>query len=213
MVLPMLILPIVAGCSTEPDDAAAASDPTTAVEHPTRPAETLPLPGDSAGLRSGNPRNSAATTLLWEMPSGWTEQPPSSNMRYAQYTVDGPGGPAQCVVFYFGPNQGGDPMANANRWAGQFSQPDGSSSVDRMQVEQLAGTRLPVYIVQVNGTYEGGMTGTAEPFQPQPNSMLLGGIAEGPDAPWFFKFTGPEQTVEAQRDAFIGMMSSIRPGN
>jgi hypothetical protein len=40
--------------------------------------------------------------------------------------------------------------------------------------------------------------------------MLLGAIAEGPDAPWFFKFTGPEATVRAQRQAFVGMMRSLR---
>ena len=67
-----------------------------------------------------------------------------------------------------------------------------------------------MWVVSVTGTYEGGMTGSPEPFEPQPDSMILGGIAEGPDAPWFFKFTGPEQTVAAQRDAFVEMMSSIR---
>jgi hypothetical protein len=101
-------------------------------------------------------------------------------------------------------------MSNARRWAGQFSQPDGRSSLDLMAVEQLAGTVVSVQVVAVTGTYEGGMTMTAEPAQPKAGYMLLGGIAQGPDAPWFFKFTGPEETVRAQRDAFIEMMSSIR---
>jgi hypothetical protein len=41
------------------------------------------------------------------------------------------------------------------------------------------------------------------------NYMLLGAIAEGPDAPWFFKFTGPEETVRSQRDGFVSMLESI----
>ncbi len=82
-----------------------------------------------------------------------------------------------------------------------------------MQVTPLEGTQVPVMIVEVAGTYNGGMTMTAEPAKDQPGWMLLGGIAEGPDAPWFFKFTGPEATVREQREAFVGMMESIRTGS
>ena len=47
-------------------------------------------------------------------------------MRHAQYRVPGGNGDGECIVFYFGPGEGGDPMSNARRWAGQFDQPDGS---------------------------------------------------------------------------------------
>jgi hypothetical protein len=131
-------------------------------------------------------------------------------MRVTQYVVNGPAGPGECVVFYFGPNQGGDSMANAQRWAGQFSQPDGRSSVELMTMTEIEGARVPVRVVEVTGTYEGGMTMSQQPFEAKTGYMLLGGIADGPDAPWFFKFTGPEETVRAQKDAFLGMMTSIR---
>jgi hypothetical protein len=175
-----------------------------------RPAATLDIPGQGGTLPEGHPPLGASKGLVWDVPEGWVEEAPSQNMRHAQYRVDGPGGPAECVVYYFGPSQGGDARANAERWAGQFSQPDGGSSLERMKIDTLAGTRVPVQVVEVTGTYEGGMTGSAEPFEPQPNSMLLGGIAEGPDAPWFFKFTGPEKTVRAQRDAFNRLLTSLR---
>jgi hypothetical protein len=42
--------------------------------------------------------------------------------------------------------------------------------------------------------------------------MLLGAIARGPDANWFFKATGPRTTMEANRAAFDGLVQSIRPG-
>ncbi len=79
-----------------------------------------------------------------------------------------------------------------------------------MTVTEVEGAAVPVKLVEVTGTYDGGMTMTAAPAEAKPGYMLLGGIAEGPDAPWFFKFTGPEETVRAQRDAFVEMMSSIR---
>ena len=69
---------------------------------------------------------------------------------------------------------------------------------------------MPVRVVEVTGTYDGGMTMSQQPFESKTGYMLLGGIADGPDAPWFFKFTGPEETVRAQRDAFVEMMDSVR---
>jgi hypothetical protein len=47
---------------------------------------------------------------------------------------------------------------------------------------------------------------------PIPNYMLLGAIAEGPDANWFFKLAGPEATVEGQRAAFEDLVGSFKRG-
>ena len=50
------------------------------------------------------------------------------------------------------------------------------------------------------------------PSEPKPGYKLLGAVAEGADANWFFKFTGPEKTVEANRAAFEGMLKSLKRG-
>jgi hypothetical protein len=42
--------------------------------------------------------------------------------------------------------------------------------------------------------------------------MLLGAVAEGPDSNWFFKLTGPEATVRAERAAFEGMLRTLKAG-
>ena len=156
----------------------------------------------------------AATTsgrgVTWDAPPTWVETEPSSPMRVAQYRIDGAGGTAECVVYYFGPNQGGSATANAERWAGQFTQPDGSSSLDRMNVSAIDRAGGPAQLVEVTGTYDGGMTMTDEPATPRPGSMLLGGIVPGPDAPWFFKLTGPEATVRAERERFVTLLRSVR---
>jgi hypothetical protein len=62
----------------------------------------------------------------------------------------------------------------------------------------------------VTGTYAGGMGGAVS--EPRPGFMLLGAVVEGPDANWFFKLTGPEQTVRAQRSAFEQMVRSVKRG-
>ena len=148
--------------------------------------------------------------LIWDVPAAWTAVTPSSSMRIAQYTVPGSDGDGECGVFYFGPGQGGDPLANAQRWAGQFTQPDESSSLDRMTMRELDGAALGLLLVEVTGTYNGGMTMGPTPPTPKLGWMLLGGIAAGPDGPWFFKLTGPQATLEENKDALISMLRSIR---
>jgi hypothetical protein len=136
---------------------------------------------------------------------------PSSSMRRAQYRLSGPGGPAECVVFYFGPGQGGDAKANAARWAGQFRRPDGSAVGDAYTTRETQVGDLAVLLVEVTGTYVGGMGGG--PIGPErAGYMLLGAIADGPDAKWFFRAIGPRATLEGQRSAFDRMIRSLKRG-
>jgi hypothetical protein len=201
-ILLALPLALVACAGQEPPEPVEPS-----AERSLPPARTLPLPvpdGDPG------PPSGERKFLAWDMPAGWQALEPSSSMRLAQYRASGPEGDGECVVFYFGPGQGGDPLSNAARWAGQFQQPDGRDPRDAMSVTALDGTRLPVHLVEISGTYDGGMTMTDAPARQLAGYRLLGAIVEGPDAPWFFKFTGPAATIEAQREAFIAMMRSLR---
>lgn len=202
---------LVAGCSknaTPAREAVADGSADDDLPEQPRPARVLPLPTGAAPSQEG-----PAGPLAWDAPEGWVPVPPASSLRFAQYRVPGPGGDGECAVFYFGPGQGGDPSSNAARWANQFRQPDGSPSVEAMRLTRLEGTRVGVQLVEVTGTYDGGMTMTDAPAEEMENYMLLGAIAEGTDAPWFFKFTGPEATVRAQREPFLRMMESLRVGS
>ncbi len=150
--------------------------------------------------------------LAWTVPRGWIEEKPASAMRRAQYRVPGESGDGECVVFYFGPGQGGDPISNAARWAEQFSLADGSPAHATMKTSEIEVGELKVVMVEVAGTYKGGMTMTSAPASPKPGYRLLGAVAPGPDANWFFKLTGPDATVNGQRGAFTSMVSSLRHG-
>ena len=207
VLIAVLSLTLVA-CAGHPEDAAPAKAAVGQSPAPGGGARTLPIP--SVGKAPADSSTGGAGPMTWNVPATWATVPPANTMRQAQYDVPGSAGKAECVVFYFGPGQGGDAVANAQRWAGQFSQPDGSNSLDKMTMRELDGAALVLRLVEVTGTYDGGMsTGRAAP-QPQPGWMLLGGIAEGPDAPWFFKFTGPRATVEENREAFVALLRSIR---
>jgi hypothetical protein len=185
------------------DGAGDGEDPLDASR---REARTLPIP-QGGELPPGHPPTaaSAPAALNWTAPSHWIEQPPDNPVRLAQYRVPGADGDGECVVFYFGSGQGGGAMANAQRWAGQFAQPGGGSSLDVLQVTELSGAGPRGHLVEVTGTYDGGMSADEE----LSGAMLLGAIVEGPDAPWFFKFVGPEATVRAERAAFLALIASI----
>ena len=164
-----------------------------------------PIPGPPPGSGSGS------QGLTWAAPSGWTKETLSSPMRRAQYRVPGPGGPGECVVFYFGPGQGGDAKTNAARWASQFRRSDGEPVGDGYTMRETKVGDLSVFLVEVTGTYVGGMGG--RPVGPErPSYMLLGAIADGPDAKWFFRAIGPRATLEAQRSAFDRMIRSLKRG-
>lgn len=170
------------------------------------PSVLPPLP---AGSGTGE------TALDWEVPAGWVAQQPSSRMRRAQYRIPGVGaaaGDAECIVYYFGPGQGGEAHANAQRWADQFAQPDGRSSREVMRTEELDIGGIRVLTVEIAGTYSGGMGVMGRPAQALDDFMLLGAIARGPDANWFFKLTGPRATVAGQREAFLGLLESLEKG-
>jgi len=163
------------------------------------------IPPPPAGSGSGG------QALTWAAPAGWIAEAPSSSMRRAQYRLDGPGGPGECVVFYFGPGQGGDAKANVARWVSQFRRPDGEPAGDTARTRELRVGGVAVTVVEVQGTYVGGIGG-APTGGDRPDHMLLGAIAAGPDANWFFRAIGPRATLETQRAAFDGLVRSIRRG-
>jgi hypothetical protein len=165
------------------------------------------MPGTFEVAPPAKNTGSGTAALQWTEPKGWVSETPSSGMRRAQYKVPGPGGDAECVVFYFGPGQGGDAMSNASRWASQFR---GAAGEAPMKTRELTSGSTKVLLVEVTGTYVGGM-GSNLPGE-RPGYMLLGAIAQGPDANWFFKLTGPEKTVQAQRTAFEEMVGSLEKG-
>ena len=191
----------------EPDEATATDPSQLPPNHPpvapAREDSVVPMPPPGSG--------SGQAGLSWEAPADWTAEPPQNAMRKAQYRIPGSGGDAECVVFYFGPGQGGSPQQNAERWAGQFAQPDGTSPLEAMTTEQIDVDGIPVLLVEVSGTYSGGrMQGPSLDLTDQ---MLLGAIAQGADANWFFKLTGPSPTVREQAEAFEKMIRSLRRGS
>ena len=197
--------------SSAPQAAAPAAPESASPPAPANPAPAMgqPAPGgsDLSNVHGGNP----SAPLTWTTPSGWTEERPTSPMRKAQYRVPGGQGAAsdgELAVFFFGPGQGGDTASNAARWASQFRTESGS--VSPMKTVKMDVSGMPVLMVEVMGTYDGGMAMGSQTPTEKPGYMLLGAIVEAPGSSWFFKFTGPEKTVRAQKAAFESLVRSVK---
>jgi hypothetical protein len=135
--------------------------------------------------------------IKWTPPPSWKAEA-QRPMRAATYTMPGDG---ECVVYYFGPGQGGSVEDNIKRWSSQF--PDG-----KPQVEKKTIRGLQVTTIDVSGSYTGagGPMGTR---QTRAGYRLLGAIVEAPQGPVFFKFTGPAKTVAARQKEFESLLQSV----
>jgi len=141
--------------------------------------------------------------IRYDLPDGWMRQAPSSSMRLDQASIPGAGGEGQLAVYFFGVGGGGGVDANLERWAAQVEH-EGEPVRETFDVNgyqvttiEVAGTLLP-----------SGMS--SGPSTPQPDSILYAAVVEGTGGPWFFKATGPKATMAPQKDAFVGMLKSVR---
>lgn len=217
--------------ATPPPAATQAAMPTTAAESTPTPQELPAGHPPTGGMPAGHPPIAAApqgalqiapvapdtgvgaTALTWTAPASWTAEPPANSMRRAQYRVPGPGGDGECVVFYFGPGQGGDAQSNADRWASQFVDADGQPATATKKTRTATVNGIDVLFVEAAGIYQAGsMVGMGQGVA-KPDWALLGAVASGPDANWFFKFTAPRATLEANRAAFDAMVGSLAKGS
>lgn len=145
--------------------------------------------------------------ITWTAPSGFTYRQPTVAMRLAEYVV-GRAGDADIVmtVFHF-PGMGGSIDSNVERWLGQFTQPDGSSTLAaaRLGTQQVNGLRVTT--VDVGGTYSAGSMGGGS----GENHRLLGAIVESSAGPVFFKLVGPRAAVDSVEPGFRALIASFAP--
>lgn len=134
-------------------------------------------------------------------------------MRAASYTIpaapgDSDGG--ECIVYYFGPGQGGSVEANIERWIGQFEAPDGGPAGKLAKRSQKTVNGIPATLLDVSGTYLFKPFPMAPQATKKPGYRMLAAIVEGKDAPVFFKLTAPAKTAAQAEAAFHQMIESMR---
>lgn len=180
------------------------SNPQLSGGEATPPSETstaLP-PGHPAVDPNSAPPPVAApeTSLTWKVPARWQTVPNTSSMRIATYRIPrAAGDDADADVSVT--QAGGTVQANVDRWMGQFG-PEAKGAA-KQSTKKIAG--LDVTIVEVEGTYNGGMGGDKAATK----AALLGAIVATEGMPHFFKITGPAKTVLAARAELDALLASL----
>lgn len=182
-----------------------------------RTALVLPLLGlalSSAPLHAQHPQAQARGGFAFlgyqaPVPAAWEPQVPASNMRAAQYRVppSAKGTEGEVIVFYFGKGQGGSVQANVERWASQFTTPDGKPVAPKLAM--LTTNGLPVTTVELNGSYARGV-GTGPQGAAKPDQTLLVAVIEAPEGNITIQLHGDRATVAANRKGFDGMVRGFK---
>jgi hypothetical protein len=187
------------GAKEPTPQAKVIAEPKSTQDH--APAAAKPLP-------PAPPANATEVGIAWTDPPGW-KQGPKSPMRKATYLVPKAPGDEQegeLAVFYFGAGQGGDVEANISRWVAQFS----DFEQDSVERSERTVSDMVQHIIEIpQGTYTNrmAMQGSREP---QNGFALLGAVVIAPTGKYFFKMTGPKNTITAAKAPFFALLDSVK---
>lgn len=193
-----------------PPGSASAGDGARATVAP--PAEPIKVAIDGMQSRDWSPSGPDDDPTVVKIgglhsrkPASWTWQPPSMQFRRLQYSVPGRdgAGAAELVFSIFVGTEGGPTELNVERWNRQFRDEDGQPS-EPLRREELA-TVNPTLLVEHQGAYlEMGAAA------PRAQHRQLAAVIHATGRRVFVRLVGPDATVEANRAAFLEMVSLFR---
>jgi len=155
-----------------------------------------------------------------EVPAEFERTEPANRMIEDEFVAKaGEGDDAKTARLYMMPS-GGSVQLNVDRWKSQFT----GGGEDSFQSESTKVGNWDVIVAEASGTYKDRMDGG--PFAPgriveRPDYAMLAAIVV-PPAPgdqdvspdrrqkYFVKMIGPKEVIEANRDAFLGMVKGLQ---
>jgi hypothetical protein len=172
-----------------PPGVPAAPDATLTPAPSPAPATPVPAPAPAA---SGAPA-AGDGSLTWQVPAGWTLAPQSGS-RYATFAiVDAAGAKGELAITHFPGDVGGD-LANVNRWRGQIGMaPIDAAGLAPLVTKVTAGPKT-LSLIDATG----------------PEVRCAAGWTRHGAETWFFKFTGPDALVGAEKAKFTAFLESVR---
>ena len=142
------------------------------------------------------------------LPAAWNRLEPRSSMRMLDAEIPGSGGVAEISMYFFGPGGGGGAAANIERWKSQVVLDPGAPEPVTQSRESDGVRRI---WIELEGMVKASTIGSF-PTTDQPDFALYGAVIEAPGGPWFLRAVGPASTMREQRQAFLAMLDSARPG-
>jgi hypothetical protein len=200
---------------TQPAQVAAHASPKEpapiAAAHP--PAKPSPAvkPSPGAGASTSPAAKPASPSLAFQAQPGWKTEAPSSAMRKAQYSLphaETDTEDANLIVYYFGSGGGGSKEANIERWAGQFTQPDGRDSAEALESSTRKVNGLDVYDVELAGTYVAETAPGSGVRVNKDGWHMLASIIDTPHGAYYVKLVGPNATIAHWATSYRAFVSS-----
>ncbi|HEV3003335.1 MAG TPA: hypothetical protein VGX78_02695 [Pirellulales bacterium] len=151
--------------------------------------------------------------FLLTAPEGWLRKKPATRIVEHEFQVpasDGDERPGRVTVT----GAGGSVEDNINRWIGQFSQPDKSSTNEKTKREKLTVAGQEITLIDVSGTYDDRPPAAAGGIKRENYRMLAAIVVtkqgEKKTGNYFVKFVGPSQTVEDHAEGFKKMIEGLK---
>ena len=163
-----------------------------------RELPALPAPAtEDSGPRPTAASQKPRPKFTWTLPAGWTETGPGQ-MSVASFKVQGNGNEGDASVSITPlPNMSGKEDAIVNMWRSQVGAPPLSD-------EEAAKALSPVDVGGEKGLlFDVSGTSDGKPFR------IVTAMVNTPAASWFYKLSGDEALVAAQRPAFLEFLKSV----
>ena len=149
-----------------------------------------PAPGDSTDPR-----------IHWVVPTGWKTLPPNT-MRVGNFLVASDDGRKVEISVIPFPGPAGTELDNVNRWRRQINLSPITDAEIKSEELTIGGNAAKLY----------DMTGTeADPSGHKTRVLAASALVN--DTSWFFKMSGDENLVAAQRAAFDQFLKSVSFGS
>jgi hypothetical protein len=164
--------------------------------------EPSPLAKDTAGGNTNAGETHEHTgPPKWTKPESWTEQP-AGGMRVGSFLspqVDGERADISVITFT---GAAGGMLANVNRWRGQIALPeiDEAALASMLQQMEIGGEKGVLL----------DMAGEQPPAGKTKPQRTVAAILEHAGSSWFFKMTGADSVVAAEKAAFIAFLQSVQ---
>ncbi len=153
--------------------------------------------GHDHGTPAQAPARPELPKLTWALPAGWQEAP-ASQMSAATFIIKGEGGEANVTITPL-PNLAGREELVVNMWRQQVGQPplNGEEVKQALTDIEVAGEKGQFF--EITGSPEG-----------RPTRIITAMQHGRGDASWFYKLSGDEAVVNAQKPAFLEFVKSVR---
>ena len=184
--------------TTPPTTAPAQTD---AAAEPPAPVRSLSERVAEASIPPDDPTTLRFAGLVAPKPAAWQWRPPENALRLANFIIPATSGASQAHLAVFAAE--GDGPTIVRGWEKRFRTEHGDPGEATLSKMDVDGR--PILIVELAGEYMKAGHGWYTSGQ-----RLLGALLQTPEGPVQIRLLGPDETIQANRDAFFALLQGIR---